>query len=66
MRTKVDVEAELLERAMTATGSKSERATVEAALRAAIERGERRQALKELRGSGWNGDLDEIRQGWNG
>jgi Arc/MetJ family transcription regulator len=66
MRTKVDVEATLLERAMKATGGKSEMDTVEAALRAVIERGERRQALENLRGAGWNGNLDEIREGWNG
>ncbi|WP_412178965.1 type II toxin-antitoxin system VapB family antitoxin [Rhizobium sp. TRM95796] len=41
MQTKVDVEASLLERAMKATGGKSERDTVEQALRAAIDRGER-------------------------
>ncbi|MDH6267074.1 Arc/MetJ family transcription regulator [Rhizobium sp. SG_E_25_P2] len=41
MQTKVDVEASLLERAMKATGGKSERDTVEQALHAAIERSER-------------------------
>jgi Arc/MetJ family transcription regulator len=66
MQTKVDVEASLLERAMKVTGGKSERDTVEQALRAAIDRGERQKALEALRGAGWNGNLDEIREGWNG
>lgn len=64
MRTNIDLDEELMAQAMEATGLKTKKATVEEALRRVIENSRRRRALDDLRGIGWEGDLDEMRQGW--
>jgi Arc/MetJ family transcription regulator len=65
MRTNIDIDDELLARAMEAAGTTTKKATVEEALRRLIQNLERRNAIAELRGIGWEGDLDEMRQGRN-
>ena len=62
MRTNIDIDDRLLEEAMKATGQKTKKATVEEALRDIVRRSRQRQALKELQGIGWEGDLDEMRR----
>jgi Arc/MetJ family transcription regulator len=62
MRTNIDIDDELLKEAMKATGQKTKKATVEEALREIVKRAGQRQALNELQGIGWEGDLDEIRR----
>ena len=64
MRTNIDIDDQLLAEAMEASGQRTKRATVEEALRLIVKRAEQRQALRELRGMGWEGDLDEMRRGW--
>ncbi len=64
MRTNIDIDDTLLKQAMQATGEKTKKATVERALRDAVRRAERLKALQELRGIGWEGDLEEMRRGW--
>ena len=63
MRTNIDIDDELLARAMAATGLPTKKATVEEALRRLVRRQERVEALAEMRGLGWEGDLDAMREG---
>jgi Arc/MetJ family transcription regulator len=64
MRTNIDIDDRLLKEAMKATGQKTKKATVEEALRLLVKRAGQRQALDELRGMGWEGDLREMRNDW--
>ena len=64
IRTNIDIDDRLLEEAMKVTGQKTKKATVEEALRLVVKRAGQRQALEELRGMGWEGNLDEMRNGW--
>ncbi len=65
MRTNIEIDDALLAEAMKVTGQRTKKATVEEALREIVRRAELRQALNELRGIGWEGDLDEMRRGWS-
>lgn len=65
MRTNIDIDADLLIKAMEALGTTTKKATVEEALRQLVKDYEGRKAIAELRGLGWEGDLDEMRQGRN-
>lgn len=62
MRTNIDLDDTLLKQAMRVTGLKSKKATVEEALRQVVRRARQIQALEEMRGMGWEGDLDEMRR----
>lgn len=64
MRTNIDIDDRLLAEAMKVTGQKTKKATVEEALRLIVKRAGQRQALEELRGMGWEGNLDEMRNDW--
>jgi Arc/MetJ family transcription regulator len=63
MRTNIDIDDELLAAAMAATGLPTKRATVEEALRRLVRRHEQKQAIAEMAGLGWEGDLDAMRSG---
>jgi Arc/MetJ family transcription regulator len=63
MRTNIDIDDELLSQAMKATGLSTKRATVEEGLRLLVRLGRQNRALSQLRGLGWEGDLDKMRQG---
>jgi Arc/MetJ family transcription regulator len=63
MRTNIEIDDDLLSRAMAATGLSTKRATVEEGLRLLVRVREQAKALAELKGLGWDGDLDEMRQG---
>ena len=62
MRTNIDIDDELLSHAMAASGLSTKRATVEEGLRLLVRVREQAKALADLRGLGWEGDLDEMRQ----
>ena len=64
MRTNIDIDDQLMEKAMVATGQQTKRATVEAALQKVIEISEQKAALEALWGMGWEGDPDEMRNDW--
>lgn len=64
MRTNIDIDDELMAEAMKATGKKTKKAAVEAALRDVVRHARQKQALKDLEGLGWEGDLDEMRRGF--
>jgi Arc/MetJ family transcription regulator len=61
MRTNIDIDDELMAQAMKATGQRTKKAAVEEALRQVIRIADQKQALENLRGIGWDGDLDEVR-----
>jgi Arc/MetJ family transcription regulator len=60
-RTNVVIDDELIERVMTLYRLPTKRAAVDFALRAVAGSKERRDIL-ELRGSGWDGDLEAMRR----
>ena len=63
MRTNIEIDDALLSRAMSAAGLSTKRATVEESLRLLVRLHEQIQALDDVRGLGWDGDLDAMRQG---
>ena len=65
VRTNIDIDDALLKKAMIAAGQSTKKGTVEEALRALIRLKEQRKAFDEMRGIGWEGDLEEIRLGWS-
>jgi len=63
-RTNVDVDDVLIERVMRRYGLRTKRAAIDLALRRLdLEPMTREEALA-MRGSGWDGDLDELRGGY--
>lgn len=60
MRTTLDIERELLEKAQRVLGASTYRETVERALGEVVERGEVRRILEEVEGSDPTWDLDEL------
>ena len=63
MRTNIEIDDALLKQAMEATGQSTKKATVEEALRQVVKNAELRQVIKDMRGLGWEGDLDAMREG---
>jgi Arc/MetJ family transcription regulator len=64
MRTNIDIDDELMAQTMKATGQTTKKGAVEEAMRRTIRSAQLTQALENLRGIGWEGDLDEMRRGW--
>jgi Arc/MetJ family transcription regulator len=62
MRTNIEIDDELLAQAMAATRLSTKRATVEEGLRLLVRVREQASALSELKGLGWEGDLDSMRR----
>lgn len=61
MRTNIEIDDNLMSQAMSALGAKSKREAVETALRWMVRIELQKQAIEALRGTGWDGDLDEMR-----
>lgn len=57
MRTNIEIDDKLMRQALKASGLKTKREVVEAALRQFVQRSDQRHALERLRGIGWEGDL---------
>jgi Arc/MetJ family transcription regulator len=63
MRTNIEIDNVLMQKAMRATGLKTKRAVVEEGLRALVRLKDQTK-IRELRGKvHWEGDLNEMRQG---
>jgi Arc/MetJ family transcription regulator len=60
-RTNIDIDDELIERVMRRYRLPSKRAAVELALRRLAGEPMSREEALAMEGSGWNGDLDELR-----
>jgi Arc/MetJ family transcription regulator len=65
VRTNIEIDDELIERALSATGLKTKRAAVEEGLRTLIRLHDQRDILGLAGKVRWSGDLDESRQGRN-
>lgn len=63
MRTNIHIDDDLLAKAMAATGLKTKKATVEEALRRLVRQRQRVDALADMWGAGWDGDLAAMREG---
>jgi Arc/MetJ family transcription regulator len=63
MRTNIEIDDALLSQAMIAAGLSTKRATVEESLRLLVRVHEQARALADIKGLGWDGDLDKMRQG---
>ena len=61
MRTNIEIDDALMAEAIQATGAKTKREAVEKALRQVVRAAQQLRAIKELRGLGWEGDLDDMR-----
>ena len=62
MRTNIELDDKLLAEAMAVSGLPTKKATVEEALRHMVRRHRQKEAIAELAGAGWIGDLDEMRR----
>jgi Arc/MetJ family transcription regulator len=63
MRTNIDIDDTLLAEAMSASGQTTKKGTVEEALKLVVTLNRRRVAMERMRGIGWEGDLDAMREG---
>ena len=63
MRTNIEIDDDLMAEAMAAAGLQTKKATVEEALRLLVRRRHRLDALNDMAGLGWQGDLDAMREG---
>ncbi len=63
MRTNIDIDDALIGAAMDATKLPTKKATVEEALRRLVRQHRQQQAIADLAGLGWEGDLDRQREG---
>lgn len=61
MRTNIEIDDELMARAMSAAGKRTKKETVDEALRLLVLR-HAQLRLQELRGLGWEGDLEAMRR----
>ena len=66
MRTNIEIEDELIQKALSLSGLKTKRAAVEAGLRLLIRVKEQEEILNLAGKVHWQGDLDESRQGRGG
>lgn len=64
MRTNIEIDDELMAEAMALTGHSTKKGVVEEALRQIVAEQRARRALKDLRGIGWEGDLEAMRKQW--
>jgi Arc/MetJ family transcription regulator len=60
MRANIELDDTLVQ-PMVATGQRIRKGPIEEALRRLVRAYEQRQAIEDLRGLGWEGDLDEMR-----
>ena len=61
MRTNIEIDDNLMAEAMRCSGLPTKKATVEEALRRLIRFKRQLEALEDMRGLGWEGDLDALR-----
>jgi Arc/MetJ family transcription regulator len=61
-RTNIDIDDDLVAEAMRRYKLPSKRAAVDFALRRLVSRGMSRDDVLTMQGTGWEGDLDEMRE----
>lgn len=62
MRTNIDIDDALMRATIKATGAPTKKSAVEAAMRLAVQLHRQGEAIRTLRGLGWEGNLDEMRE----
>lgn len=62
-RTNIDIDEELIARAMRSHGLRTKRETVDLALRRLVTEPMSLEEALAMEGSGWEGDLDAMRSG---
>ena len=62
MRTNIEIDDNLLQRAMRASGATTKKSAVEAAMRLTVQLHKQAEAIQKLWGIGWDGNLDEMRE----
>lgn len=65
MRTNIDIDDDLLAEAMKLLGTPTKKATIEAALKRVVRDETLRAAIRDMKGLGWEGDLEALRGGWS-
>lgn len=63
MRTNIEIDDDLLSSAMAAAGLPTKKATVEEGLRLLVRIKGQIEALDDLKGLGWKGNLNALRRG---
>lgn len=63
-RTNIDIDDEVIERVMKRHGLKTKRAAVDLALRHIDVVPMTREEALAMRGTGWDGDLEQLRSGY--
>jgi Arc/MetJ family transcription regulator len=61
MRTNIEIDDELMAKAVALSGLPTKKAVVEEALKLFVKSFKQRNVIEEMHGMGWEGDLDEIR-----
>ena len=61
MRTNIEIDDELMAKAVELSGLPTKKAVVEEALKLLVKSLKQRNVIEEMHGMGWEGDLDEIR-----
>jgi Arc/MetJ family transcription regulator len=61
MRTNIEIDDELMAKAVELSGLPTKKAVVEEALKLLVKSFKQRNVIEEMHGMGWEGDLDEIR-----
>jgi Arc/MetJ family transcription regulator len=61
MRTNIEIDDELMAKAVELSGLPTKKAVVEEALKLFVNSLKQRNVIEEMHGMGWEGDLDEIR-----
>lgn len=64
VRTNIDINEDLLEATMKLSGKRTKKAAIEEAMREYTRTQRLRAAIERMRGVGWEGDLDAMREGW--
>jgi Arc/MetJ family transcription regulator len=64
-RTNIEIDADLAAEAMARYGTRTLRETVDLALRNLVGARLTTEGVLALRGSGWEGDLEQLRAGWS-
>ena len=63
MRTNIDIDDELMAETMRVTGQTTKKGAVEEAMRRVTRNARMRKAIHDMRGIGWDGDLEQMRGG---
>ncbi|MCO6048850.1 type II toxin-antitoxin system VapB family antitoxin [Mesorhizobium sp. RP14(2022)] len=65
MRTNIELDDALIGEVMKISGQKTKRGAIDQLMREYIQAARRREAIEGMRGMGWDGDLDAMRESWS-